>query len=81
MTPRFVQLLLEQEWIRENYSVVTADPESLSPYGVYLLWNHKSLPEVSVSLHHLPSIMGRAALLLSFVTNQETVRTTFPVCH
>ncbi|GAB4567875.1 MAG: hypothetical protein Tsb0020_20750 [Haliangiales bacterium] len=63
VTLAFLDVLLETPWVRAGYAVTDVDGGSFRGYGVVLLT--RVVPQ-QVSLHELPSAMGRRLLVAHF---------------
>ncbi|KAL6058951.1 DUF504 domain-containing protein [Balamuthia mandrillaris] len=59
VTPRFLELLLKQTWVREHYFVSDSTGVTVVPYGVLML---SKWPMQELWLQSLPTAMGRRAL-------------------
>jgi endonuclease/exonuclease/phosphatase family metal-dependent hydrolase len=68
VTPRFINLIQQQTWLRENYIISDKDGITTTPYGVIMLVSKKHCVQ-SVTLHLMPTNMGRRVLITElFVT-------------
>jgi tyrosyl-DNA phosphodiesterase 2 len=66
VTPPFLKMLLEQEWVRKDYLLSDGTGRTVHPYGVLMLF--RSQPE-KLTLQELPSRMERGLLLGTFKLN------------
>mmetsp|Transcript_2692 Transcript_2692/g.9534 ORF Transcript_2692/g.9534 Transcript_2692/m.9534 type:complete len:303 (+) Transcript_2692:280-1188(+) len=71
VTPRFVALLREQEWVQRDYYCSDAIGTTVNPYGVLML---SRLPVSRFVLHTLPTNMGRKLLVAETMVNGELFR-------
>jgi len=70
VTDKFLDLLLTQSWVREHYYVSDSSGSTIVPYGVIMLIN-KTLTICSISIHALPTNMGRRFLLTKLMNNNN----------
>src|SRR5271157_5802678 len=66
VTPEFLKLVLEQDWVRDNYFISDFQGTTVQPHGVLLL---SSLPIRRLFLHELPSVLDRKVLVADFILN------------
>ena len=64
VTLPFLQVVKEQPWIQERYWLSDTTGSTCHPYGIMMLINRHSpwLPRPKLSIHQLPSSMGRRFL-------------------
>jgi endonuclease/exonuclease/phosphatase family metal-dependent hydrolase len=62
VTQHFLDVVLEEEWIRSNYMVTDARGSTITPYGVLMIFR-SSLKVFNSRLYELPTNMGRRFLL------------------
>lgn len=66
VTPPFLKLLLDEEWVRKDYLLSDGTGKTVDPYGVLMLFRTK--PD-KLTLRQLPSRMERGLLLGEFQIN------------
>lgn len=69
VTPKFLQLVLEQKWVRDKYYISDATGETVVPFGIILL---SKIPINQLSLSELPSSMYRKFLVANLCINEES---------
>lgn len=70
VTRGFLDVVLKQEWVQDNYIVSDAKGVTVQPYGVLLL---SRIPMQQLFLGKLPSLMGRKLLVAELCVNGQTI--------
>lgn len=71
ITPDSLALILQQDWVRENYFISDITGETVDPYGVVLL---SRFPLHNLSLHRLPSTMYRQLIFADIFLNGHPLK-------
>jgi tyrosyl-DNA phosphodiesterase 2 len=67
---RYLNFILQQPWVQQDYWVSDFTGRTIQPYGVLLL---SRLPITQLRLQRLPSMMARKLLVASLKLNGQTV--------
>jgi len=71
VTRTIAKVILEQDWIRENYIITDNDEgHTFRVYGTMIL---SKLPYKQLSTQEFPSLMGRKLIFAQFIVNNERV--------
>ncbi|MBD2041001.1 endonuclease/exonuclease/phosphatase family protein [Microcoleus sp. FACHB-672] len=71
VTPSFLKILLQQEWVRNSYYISDAIGVTVTPYGVLFL---SKIPISRLSFYKLPSSMNRTLLISELCVNGEVIK-------
>jgi len=68
ITDDSLELLLQEDWVKDNYFISDISGSTFHSYGVILL---SKIPLKNLYLYQLPSIMDRKVLIAEFVINEK----------
>jgi len=70
ITDRSLQLILQEDWVKNHYYISDFSGSTFYSYGVIFL---SKMPINLLYLYPLPSIMGRNVLIAEFVVNKQKI--------
>ena len=71
VTSEFLKIVLEQDWVREDYFISDFQGSTVQPHGVLLL---SRLPIRRLFLHELPSALDRKVLVADILLNGQVTK-------
>lgn len=71
VTPSFLKILLQQDWVRDHYWVSDTKGITISPHGVLFL---SKIPIHRLSFYKLPSYMRRKLIISEICVNGELIK-------